>query len=236
MAGEPHPSVTALLPAAGMGLRLGQGPKALLRLGERSLLELCILALAQVADRILVAAPAGFEASFRQLAPTAVVITGGASRQETVHLLARAAAAAAGELLLVHDAARPFLPPAAASRVLAAASEYGAASAAMPVTDSLVSRNDGVPVDRESLLAVQTPQAFRSELLLAAHGQALSAQRTATDDAELVRQLGQPVVHVDGSPWLFKVTHPGDLQLARLVETDWPEVLDEPGDDNGRAD
>lgn len=211
--------MAVLLPAAGLGLRLGRGPKALIEVAGRSLLTWLTTGVAGQARELIVAAPPGYEAEFvRQLPGHARVIHGGATRQETVALLAREASA---DLLLVHDAARPFLPLEVYSRVLSAAARNGAASAALPVVDTLVRAADGSPVDRDGLMSVQTPQAFRRELLLKAHRQAAAEGTTATDDAALVRLLGAPVEMVAGSPWLLKLTHQADLELAELLSAGW---------------
>jgi 2-C-methyl-D-erythritol 4-phosphate cytidylyltransferase len=208
----------ALLPAAGSGTRLGLGPKAFLQLGRLTLLEHATGGLQAEVDEILVAVPAALLAEARALLPGCTVIAGGASRQETVRLLALATDA---ETVLVHDAARPFLPAAVTRRVLAAASRHGAASAALDVADTLV-RADGTAVPREGLKAVQTPQGFRRELLLAAQQQALQAGQTeATDEATLLRNSGHEVRLVPGSAWLFKITTGSDLELARAVEPAW---------------
>ncbi len=131
--------------------------------------------------------------------------------------------AASAELVVVHDAARPFLPTEVATRVLQAAAENGAATASLPVADTLIERSSGRNVDREQLALIQTPQAFRRQLLLEAHDQATADRFFATDDAALVRRLGVPVQLVTGSPWLLKITHPEDLKLAEVMAAGWEE-------------
>lgn len=205
----------ALIPAAGEGRRLGLGPKAFLELGGRTLLERAVAAFADRVDEVLVAVPtAGLADAARRL-PGARVLPGGGTRQETV---ARLVAATSAELVLVHDAARPFLPAEVIGRVAEAADRAGAASAVVPVADTLVRADDGAPVPRETLRAVQTPQGFRRELLAEAHARAEREGRGATDDAQLVRALGHEVALVAGSAWLFKITTREDLALARAVE------------------
>lgn len=172
----------------------------------------------------MVAAPAGLEAAVQAELPEATVITGGRDRQETVRLLA---AAARSDLVLVHDAARPFLPVSTARRVLEAAALHGAASACLPVADTLISRTGAENVNRDELVAVQTPQAFRTGLLQQAHQQALADSVSATDDAALVRRLGEHVELVDGSPWLFKLTHKQDLLLAEALAAAWSPEPDD---------
>ena len=201
-------TVAALVPAAGSGRRLGLGPKAFLRVGGRTLLEHAAALFDGLADELVVAVPAGREADARALVPRAVVIGGGAERQETVERLQEATPAS---WLLVHDAARPFTPASVVERVLEAARDAGAASACLAVADTLHDVRADAPVARDHLRAIQTPQAFAREVLADAHRAARTAGRSATDDAQLVRALGGRVTLVEGSPWSYKLTGPDDL-------------------------
>lgn len=201
---------SALLAAAGSGLRLGLGPKALVRVGGLTLLELSARALSTQVDELLIAVPADLVEAAQALVPGARVGTGGATRQETVASLA---ARATGSTVVVHDVARPLLPKRVLARVLAAARSCGAATAAYAPADTIVRREDGATVDREELMLVQTPQAFDRELLLAAHARATADGFVGTDDAGLVRRLGHRVELVTGSPLLLKLTTPADLPL-----------------------
>ena len=209
----------ALVPAAGAGTRLGRGPKAFVRLGAATLLEHSVAALHGAVDEVIVAVPRGYEAEASALvAGRAQVVTGAATRQATVLALLRATTA---EVVLVHDAARPFLPRVVVERVLAAVATSGAATAALPVADTIVSTADGTTLPREDLRAVQTPQGFGRELLLRAHEAALAAGVEATDDAALVRRLGVRVSIVEGSTFLHKVTTADDLLLGLALLALW---------------
>lgn len=213
----------ALLPAAGSGQRLGQGPKALLQLAGRNLTSFALSTLKQLVDEVILAVPAGQLEEFSLAFPAETLIEGGPSRQATVHALLLATSA---PFVLVHDAARPFLSRQVASDVLSAGRRHGAASASLEVVDTLIRREDGSSLIREELAAVQTPQAFSRELLLRAHEHALEHGLAATDDAALVRELGLPVKLVRGSRWLFKVTDAEDLELARQLAPAWLERSD----------
>ncbi|WP_293915391.1 2-C-methyl-D-erythritol 4-phosphate cytidylyltransferase [Deinococcus sp.] len=223
-------TVAALIPAAGSGSRLGQGPKAYVEVGALSLLGRSVAALAPYVGEVIVALPAGME-----LPPglNARCIVGGPTRQASVHALLEATDA---RFVLIHDAARPFLPPEVIRAVLDAAQQYGAATAALPVADTLVAQQPdaqkpdaqqpdaplwGALTPREGLWAVQTPQGFDRELLLRAHRQAVQDGIQATDDAGLVARLGLSVALVPGDARLFKVTTPGDLALARALAPVW---------------
>ena len=210
----------ALIPAAGSGTRLGLGPKALLRLGGLSLLSRSIAALTPQVDEVVVALPENLELN-ESLPPGVQRIAGGATRQASVLALLRATSA---DIVLIHDAARPFLPPQVVRAVKAAALEIGAASAALPVADTLVQSQGedwGRLTPREDIWAVQTPQGFERQLLLSAHAQAERQGIQATDDAGLVARLGHPVRLVRGDARLFKITTPGDWELARALARVW---------------
>lgn len=210
-----------LIVAAGRGERLGtQGPKALVALSGRPMLEWSVEALRPVGEIVVAlpadalhAAPAGCHA-----------VAGGAERSHSVRA-ALAAAPAHADTVLVHDAARPLVTTELAERCIAALDEDGggwdAAIAAAPVVDTVKRSVDGVAVSetltRSELWAVQTPQVFRRaalELALARTDEELAA---ATDDASLVERDGGRVRVVRASPDNLKVTTPSDLRLAELL-------------------
>jgi 2-C-methyl-D-erythritol 4-phosphate cytidylyltransferase len=216
--------VTALIPAAGLGERLGMGPKAFVKLAGKSLLERAISSFANV-DEVVVALP---ESHLGAELPAHVRrVSGGLTRQESVKNLLEASS---HEIVLIHDAARPFLSAETIQAVIDAVLEVGAATTALPAADTLVldntefeqgSRMWGSLLDRSKIHAIQTPQGFRRELLLEAHKRARLEGFTATDDAGLIARLGLPVALVTGDPRLFKVTRPGDYALAEAFARVW---------------
>lgn len=224
------PRTAALIPAAGRGQRLGLGPKAFVTVAGRPLLAFALEAFTGLVDEIVVALPP--EWLPRGLpgpsSPTTRAVLGGVTRQATVAALARATRA---EVVVVHDAARPFVPRVVIERTLEAARIHGAATASLAVADTLVEVADGAPVDRDRLRAVQTPQAFRRDLLLRAHRRAAEEGVRATDDAGLVHRLGHPVVLTEGSPLLFKVTTVDDLRIAAALAVGWGGSSGEPARD-----
>ena len=102
----PTEGVAGLVAAAGQGTRLGRGPKAFVELAGLSLLARSCDALRPFVDELVVAVPEGLETRARNEVPTAVVVPGGSTRQETVTAMLEATRA---ELVVIHDAARPFL-------------------------------------------------------------------------------------------------------------------------------
>jgi len=208
----------ALLVAAGRGERLGSpGPKALVTLGGRPLLEWSVAALRKVStiEDIVVALPPGASAPRGTRG-----VPGGATRSLSVRA---ARAATSGEPVLVHDAARPLASPALFSRALdeLEAHKCDAVVAAARVTDTIKEADaEGAvraTLDRASLWAVQTPQAFRRAALERALAQPDAVLAAATDDASLVERQGGRVRVVESGPENLKVTSPLDLRLAEML-------------------
>lgn len=202
----------ALVAAAGSGTRLGRGPKALVELNGRTLLDLALSALTPQVDEVIVAVPPDLAGGWPERRGVTFV-AGGSTRQESVRAML---AVTNADHVLVHDVARPFLTPEVIGRVLAAARAHGAATAAMKVADTVITVS-GTELDRSELRAVQTPQGFRRDLLMAAHESAAQAGVSGTDDAGLVRRLGHRVELVEGSPLLLKLTTSEDLLLAKAL-------------------
>ena len=209
--------VAALIPAAGVGLRLGRGPKAVVNVAGETLLSRSVRAFAGLVDETLVAVPGSVEGEL-ELPEHVRPVPGGDTRQKSVYNLLRATDA---DLVLIHDAARPFLSREVIGHVIAAVQAHRAASVVTHVADTLIEADSGRTVDRRTLRAVQTPQGFRRSLILSAHERALQHGYNATDDADLVRAMGHPVALVEGSSWLLKVTTPADLELAKALAAVW---------------
>ncbi len=147
----------------------------------------------------------------------AAVVEGGARRQDSVAAgLARLSSAAA--YVVVHDGARPMVTPEMIERGLQAARRYGAAIAAVPVTDTLKEVTDDGRVDRtidrSRLWAVQTPQIFRRDLLERAHRE---VTEDVTDDATMVERLGEAVHVFVGAQENLKLTTLPDLAIFEAL-------------------
>ena len=221
-----HDGAVAVLPAGGMGLRMGsRRPKQYLSLGGVPLLVHTLRALlgCDGMDGAVLAVPRDRIADTRRvldrhrIAGVLDVVAGGAVRQESVWRGLQAVPAGA-RWIVVHDAVRPFIEAHLVERVLAAARRRGAAICGLPVRET-VKRVNGetvqATVDREGLWLVQTPQAFSRDLLWEAHEKARRDGFTGTDDAALVERLGAPVAMVPGLPQNMKITTPEDLRIAR---------------------
>jgi 2-C-methyl-D-erythritol 4-phosphate cytidylyltransferase len=216
----------AVVPAGGTGRRMGSArPKQYLRVGAVPLLVATLRALARGREiaGLVVAAPPDRVDTTRALlrrhrvARVLAVVAGGTERQDSVWQALQATPASVS-WIVVHDAARPFISPALVSSVLAAARTHGAATCGLPVRETVKRVRDGAveaTLDRAGLWTIQTPQAFRRELLWEAHEKARREGRRGTDDAVLVEWLGAPVAVVEGLPGNLKITTPGDLRAAR---------------------
>jgi len=213
-------TVGALVPAAGLGVRLGPGaPKALRELAGEPLLVHAVRGLrASPSVGPVVVAATDVPLVQELLTPyDVVVVAGGAERQDSVRL-ALAALDPAASLVLVHDAARCLTPVSVVEAVVACL--RGGAEAVVPVlpvadTVKEVSGDRVVrTLDRSALRTVQTPQGFQRSVLERAHASGLASR---TDDAGLVEALGGTVTAVAGSEEAFKVTHPLDLLLAEAL-------------------
>ncbi len=142
-------------------------------------------------------------------------VPGGATRQDSVRAGLEALEALAPDIVLVHDAARPLIPAGTIPALLAALQHAPGAIPAAPVADTLkrvVRGTITATVPRDGLYRAQTPQAFRFQVLLAAHRSRPGA--AATDDASLLEAIGEPVAIVPGSDDNIKLTYAEDL--ARL--------------------
>ena len=217
--------VAVVIPAGGVGTRLGRRtPKQFLALGGAPILVATVRHFVRHrrVNSVVVAAPAAHVERTRRMlergrgAPVTVV-EGGGTRQESVSR-GLAAVPADSALVVVHDAVRPFITRALIDAVLGAARATGAAICALPIAETVKRVSGGVvesTVDRAELVAVQTPQAFRADLLREAHDKARRDGFIGTDDAMLVERLGQSVQVVPGLAENVKITTPVDLRRAR---------------------
>jgi 2-C-methyl-D-erythritol 4-phosphate cytidylyltransferase/2-C-methyl-D-erythritol 2,4-cyclodiphosphate synthase len=206
----------AIIAAAGSGERFGaQIPKALIQLGDRTLIEHAIAALAPVATQIIVTAPAGYEDQIRTLVGEGIdVVTGGATRSESVRN-GLALVASDIDYVLVHDAARALATTYLAQEVLAqlVSGEKAVIPGLEQIDTVKVVDASGYVVatpDRKELRRIQTPQGFSRQLLVDAH----ASHSDATDDGALVESMGIKVKIIQGEERALKITTPADLSIA----------------------
>ena len=206
----------AIIAAAGSGERFGATlPKALITLGNRTLIEHAVAALAPIASEIVICAPAGYEKQIQELVGADItVVTGGTTRSDSVRA-GITALTGNNKYVLVHDAARALASTQLAKNVLAAL-EKGevAVIPGLELIDTVKSVDAGGHVtstpDRAGLRRVQTPQGFDLEILKKAH----SSGANATDDGALVEAIGHKVLIINGEDRALKITTPADLATA----------------------
>jgi 2-C-methyl-D-erythritol 4-phosphate cytidylyltransferase len=226
--------ITAILPAAGLGTRMGaETPKQFLELGGEPLVIFTLRRLAAcsaITDFIL--ATRADELAFLEdrvararIGRPARVVHGGETRQQSVGN-ALAQVAAETEIVMVHDAVRPFVTVEQLDRLIVEARGRGAVILGIPAIDTVkevkraslpedVARITGT-IPRERIVLAQTPQAFRYGILREAFARAEADGVTASDEASLVERLGQDVYVVLGSERNLKITRPADMDLARF--------------------
>lgn len=211
-------SVTALILGAGRGDRFGNRPKALLELGGQTLLKRAVELVSPYCGQLIAGLPVDLleEAGRLDSLSRVTLMTGGATRQESV---ARLAQQASGEFVLLHEVARPFATPCLIERVLDAAVRDGAASLAipLPVRDGLAICDGGAldaPLDRDRVVALQSPQAFRRDWLVAACERATCEGWADQSTTFLLHRCGYRISLVDGDADNLKLTWPEDWNCA----------------------
>ncbi len=148
------------------------------------------------------------------------VIAGGDERYDSVWNALEALKNDPPAVVLMHDAVRPFVSGRTVAEVIREARESGAATAAIPATDTVFEVHNGIVTaipDRRTMWRVQTPQGFRYDLLRRAHEEFRTRGGETTDDTRLIRELGHPVRVVEGSATNLKITRPEDLAVAAAI-------------------
>jgi 2-C-methyl-D-erythritol 4-phosphate cytidylyltransferase len=181
------------------------------RIGPQRVIDLSLEGASRVSDGVVLVVGADFVDDGEPLAD--IVVAGGDERSDSVRRGLEAVPDDC-DIVVVHDGARPLAPSSLFEAVIEAV--LAGADAAVPgiaVTDTIKRVEDGRVVgtlDRDDLVAVQTPQAFRADMLRLAH----QGDPQATDDAALVEEVGGIVVIVPGDPGNLKITTPRDLSVA----------------------
>lgn len=217
--------VCVILVAGGMGTRMqSTTPKQFLTLHHKPVVRHSydlFLSLPEVKEIVVVCAPQYH--SLFQPTPSNTKITfasPGERRQDSVYNGLQSMRSAS-PYVCIHDAARPFIDESLVRRVIQAGSQYGAATAAMPVKFTLKECDDSKFVkktpDRSRLWEIQTPQVIRTSLLKQGFAYAQERNIEVTDDVSLVELLNHPVKLVEGSYKNLKITTPDDLAFSEYL-------------------
>lgn len=212
----------AVVVAAGASTRMGVAlPKQFQLLGGKPVLRWSVDALLQCEEvaAVVVVVPAPEHARAAGLLPAnprLTLVAGGPTRTESVRNGLKALDGKRLAKVLIHDAARPGLSPSIIRELIAALDNADAAAPALPVTDALKDIGDKVmrTVSRDRLVRVQTPQAFRFDIISKAIA---GAKDAAVDDLALVEASGARVLLTPGRPELMKITHPEDMAIAEKL-------------------
>jgi 2-C-methyl-D-erythritol 4-phosphate cytidylyltransferase len=220
----------AIIAAAGQGERLGgKRAKQFLELAGTPIIIHTLKRFEQCAaiQEILLVLPARDAASFLTLAANyglqrklTRVVTGGATRAESVWRGLQAVRPATAEIVAVHDGVRPFVTPEEISRTVEAARATGAAILTAPATDTIKEVENGQvrrTLVRAALRHALTPQCFRYALLRRAYEEAGDLGADITDDSALVERLGAPITVVEGDARNIKITRRADIALAEII-------------------
>ncbi|MEH7887254.1 2-C-methyl-D-erythritol 4-phosphate cytidylyltransferase [Bacillus sp. JJ1609] len=217
-----------IIPAAGQGKRMGAGKNKLLLTLEGVPVLIHTLKVFNAdleCSGIILAIHPDDEAEFKLLLKeygihkVSSLVIGGKERQDSVYNGLKVLGSFEG-VVLVHDAARPFIKAETIHALVEAASKEGGAIVAVPVKDTIkkaVNSQVIETVERSSLWAVQTPQAFRVSILLEAHNKAVSEQFIGTDESSLVERLPHQVAIIEGDYDNIKLTTPEDLYFAEAI-------------------
>jgi 2-C-methyl-D-erythritol 4-phosphate cytidylyltransferase len=224
---------TVVIVAGGRGTRMGQDmPKQFLKLNDTPVIVLTMLRFFDYDNhiKIILALPEDEIKTWETIKsqttvniPPHTVVEGGKERFFSVkNSLAHVEK---GEIVAVHDGVRPFVSRETIDRCFKKAKQSGAAIPVIPLTESIryfENEDKNIAMNREKYKIVQTPQVFKSEILMAAYEQPYS--RDFTDDASVVEKFGYPVSTVDGNSENIKLTTPLDMAIAKILIDDFRGV------------
>ena len=227
MAEKAQPLCSAVIPAAGSSSRMGGTNKLLFELDGVPVLirTLRVFEQSESIHEIIVVTRedeiSSVKALCEQFGITKIssIVPGGSTRTESV-LNGVKATNAKSDLIAIHDAARPFLNEHVLNECISAAKTYHAAAPAVPVKDTVKEAEGKIVVKtlcRDRLSAIQTPQIFTRELILAALSDAQNSGAEITDDCSAVERLGMSVFLTKGDYYNLKITTPEDLVFAKAI-------------------
>lgn len=221
--------IGVILAGGGKGTRIGDTPKAFLKIGRKQLLYYSIEKFYKKSDEIIIALPSSYAEEWKKKLKNSYkkieVVSGGEDRQDSVkaalNLIKKS------KIIVVHDVARPFFSDELISRVICGAEKYGAVAPYIEPQDTLKEREGQFikkTLNRNTIICIQTPQAFKAEIIKDAYNKAYKENFYATDDAGLVEYLGVKVYLVKGERENIKITYPLDIEIAKEIMKKWKGV------------
>ena len=217
--------MVAIVLAAGRGERFNSNvPKQLRKINGKEIVRISVERILKLNPRfIILTTLSDYLEKTQKLfedVDSVKVIEGGKTRAESVSK-ALELIKETDEIVLIHDSARPFFPIENTKECIKAAKEFGSATLAVPVKDTIAVSNDHEIVsfpDRNKLWAIQTPQCFKAHLIKKAHELLKRENFTPTDDASLILRYNLSKVKIiEGKHFNIKITYPEDLEFARVI-------------------
>jgi 2-C-methyl-D-erythritol 4-phosphate cytidylyltransferase len=218
-----------IIPAGGTGKRFGsQLPKQFHKLNDIPVIIRTINAFNEIdsINTILIPVPEQYIDTLNSLikqykcSKPVKILIGGAERQDSVYNALQTEEAQSSDLVLIHDAVRPFVGRSLIEKLISVAAVAGGAVPAMKLKETIREiRTDGKynTLERKNLRSIQTPQVFRSGLLLEAFSKAKEEAYLSTDDAALFEYAGFDYVLVEGEEHNIKITSPEDFLTAEFI-------------------
>jgi 2-C-methyl-D-erythritol 4-phosphate cytidylyltransferase len=215
---KPQADLSIVIPAAGVGERLGLGPKALLELNGQPLVTWITRKALKLASEVIVTAPPGYHEHFQQLCPGCIIIDGGDTRQSSVEKLARAATR---PYLIIHDVARPFASLQLFVEVFEKARSIGCSGAFLTPDIPVAVIENGLVVGdyrRDQVGIFQAPQAFKRDVLIEIIDKANQNNWQEQSTLQLALRAGIQIAAVEGEKNNIKLTTPEDWGLAQHLQ------------------
>lgn len=215
--------ISVIIAGAGHGKRIDNIPKAFIKIGGKELIYRCLDRFYEKTRDIAVVLPGEhvnkWQEKLEKEYKNIRVVAGGTTRQDSVRAGLYCLKNKSG-IILVHDVARPFFSEETLKRVVKGAEKYGACIPCLPVRDT-VKEFEGefikTTLNREKIVQVQTPQAFKYAILTAAYEKAYADNFYGSDDSVLVERTGLKVNLVQGNVENIKITYPADVELAKIL-------------------
>lgn len=219
----------AIVLAGGIGKRLSTDiPKQFLKLKDKMIIEYALEKFENSIhiDKVFISAVKGYEDIFLELKnkypKVTDIVFGGKERQESVFNVLKSINDEP-DIVIVHDSARPFITLKEIQDTINVAYNKGNVTTALPCKDTIKVCNDNIvksTLDRSTLYAIKTPQAFRFNELLEAHNMAIEDRYIGTDDCSLIERMGKEVYIVLADDNNIKITSKIDLIVANaIIET-----------------
>jgi len=218
--------IAGILLAGGRGERANSKvPKQFIKLEDKYLFEYPLESFerSNIFESIILVVPEDWVDFVKARVSTDIhVIAGGNTRSESVRNALDFLEKFKPDFVVIHDVSRPFLKLSLLKRTVKSVLVKGAVTAALSCVDAMVELENFAYVNRERYIRIQTPQAFRYDIIRKAH----EKRKNWKDDTQPVVECGFSVEFVEGDPFCFKVTYEEDIELARVIASRWHAIFE----------